>query len=317
MIEIKNLTKNYGKIRALTDVSFHVKRGDILGFLGPNGAGKSTAMNIITGYLAPTDGSVLVDGVDVTENPKLAKSKIGYLPEIPPLYGDMTVKEYLNFICDLKNVEPAKRKAQLDDIMYLVQIGDKRGRLVKNLSKGYKQRVGFAQALVGDPPILVLDEPTVGLDPKQIIEFRKIITALGRNHTIILSTHILQEVTAVCNSVVIINNGTLAASGAISDFYSGNDGINRLVITIDGGRDESKAVLDSVDGIRSCNFSRIEKNCSVFSVTSDKNTDIRRKIFYACAENDLPIVEMKAVGRNLEELFVDIISHDVGGGDEE
>ncbi|MBO5418340.1 MAG: ATP-binding cassette domain-containing protein [Clostridia bacterium] len=317
MIQIKNLTKNYGKIRALKDVSFDVKRGDVLGFLGPNGAGKSTAMNIITGYLAPTDGKVLIDGEDITENPKLAKSKIGYLPELPPLYGDMTVKEYLNFICDIKNVEGKKRKNMLDDIMYLVKIGDKRDRLVRNLSKGYRQRVGFAQALVGDPPLLILDEPTVGLDPKQVVEFRKIITALGRNHTIILSTHILQEVTAVCNSVVIINNGKLAASGSVADFSS-DDGLNRLVVTLDCGRDAGQDALAKVSGVKNCTFSRIEKNCSVFNIISDKNVDVRRQVFRACAENDLPIVEMRPVGKTLEEFFVDVISKDdAGEGGEE
>ncbi len=317
MIQIKNLSKNYGKIRALKDVSFEVKKGDILGFLGPNGAGKSTAMNIITGYLAPTEGTVLVDGDDIMEKPKAVKNKIGYLPELPPLYGDMTVKEYLNFMCDLKNVEHKKRKAMLDDIMYLVQIGDKRGRLVKNLSKGYRQRVGFAQALVGDPPILILDEPTVGLDPKQIIEFRKIITALGRNHTIILSTHILQEVTAVCNSVVIISNGKLAAQGAVSDFSADNDGLNRLVVTLDGGREACQNVLGSVAGVKNCTFSRIDKNCSVFTVTSEKNTDIKRPLFYACAENDLPIVEMRSVKKSLEEFFVDVVTRNEGEDVEE
>lgn len=317
MIQIKNLTKNYGKICALNDVSFHVKRGEILGFLGPNGAGKSTAMNIITGYLAPTSGTVLIDGVDIAEDPRAAKSKIGYLPELPPLYGEMTVKEYLNFICDLKSVPTAKRKAMLDDIMYLVQIGDKRGRLVKNLSKGYRQRVGFAQALVGDPPILILDEPTVGLDPRQVIEFRKIINALGRSHTIVLSTHILQEVTAVCNSVVIINNGKLAAEGAVSDFSSSANGSDRFAVTIDGGRDACAALLSSVEGIKEFSFSRIEKNSSVFSVTGEKGANVRRKLFLACAEKEMPILEMKALGRSLEEFFVDIIAKDAGGGEEE
>ena len=316
MIQIKNLSKNYGKIRALKDVSFDVKRGDVLGFLGPNGAGKSTAMNIITGYLAPTDGTVLIDGDDIMEKPKVVKNKIGYLPELPPVYGDMTVNEYLNFICDIKSVDGKRRKNMLDDIMYLVQIGDKRDRLVRNLSKGYRQRVGFAQALVGDPPLLILDEPTVGLDPKQVVEFRKIITALGRNHTIILSTHILQEVTAVCNSVVIINNGKLAASGSVADFAS-NDGMNRLVVTLDCTRDTGKAALDQVQGIKNCTFSRIEKNCSVYSIVSEKNVDVRRQVFNVCAENNLPIVEMRSVGKSLEEFFVDVISRGDEEGDEE
>ena len=199
MIEIRNLVKTYGKVTALDDVSFDVGKGEILGFLGPNGAGKSTAMNIITGYIAPTSGSVIVDGIDVADKPLEVRKMIGYLPEQPPLYGDMTVNEYLNFICDLKSVSQKKRKSMLDDITYIVKIGDVRKRLVRNLSKGYRQRVGFAQALVGDPPILILDEPTVGLDSKQVIEFRRIINGLGRNHTIILSTHILQEVSAVCS----------------------------------------------------------------------------------------------------------------------
>ena len=243
MIEIRNLVKTYGKVTALDDVSFDVGKGEILGFLGPNGAGKSTAMNIITGYLAPTSGSVIVDGIDVADKPLEVRKMIGYLPEQPPLYGDMTVNEYLNFICDLKSVSQKKRKNMLDDITYIVKIGDVRKRLVRNLSKGYRQRVGFAQALVGDPPILILDEPTVGLDPKQVIEFRRIINGLGRNHTIILSTHILQEVSAVCSDVVIINNGKVAGAGSISDFTSSQNGEKRFVVTFDAKREEAEALL--------------------------------------------------------------------------
>ena len=315
MIEIRNLVKTYGKVTALDDVSFDVGKGEILGFLGPNGAGKSTAMNIITGYLAPTSGSVIVDGIDVADKPLEVRKMIGYLPEQPPLYGDMTVNEYLNFICDLKSVSQKKRKNMLDDITYIVKIGDVRKRLVRNLSKGYRQRVGFAQALVGDPPILILDEPTVGLDPKQVIEFRRIINGLGRNHTIILSTHILQEVSAVCSDVVIINNGKVAGAGSISDFTSSQNGEKRFVVTFDAKREEAEALLKAVPQVKSFSFSRIERNAVVFRVIADSKAEANKAVFFAAAEKKIPILEMKAIEKSLEEEFVSIISKDATGGE--
>lgn len=310
MIEIKNLTKQYGAIKALDDVSFNVKKGEILGFLGPNGAGKSTTMNILTGYISPTSGSAKIDGYDIMENPKEAKKKIGYLPELPPLYLDMTIKEYLNFICDLKSVEHKKRKAQLDDIMYLVKIGDMRGRLIKNLSKGYKQRVGLAQALVGNPEVLILDEPTVGLDPKQIIEIRKLIGALRHEHTIILSTHILSEVNAVCSNVVIINRGKIAATGSVSDFTSAEGTVNKFMISLVGNKSNIQKVLEGTTGVRSASFVRVDKDACIFLVESTKNLDVRRPLFNELSRASIPILELRPVGRTLEEIFIDVVNKD-------
>lgn len=310
MIEIKNLTKKFGQINALNDVSFNVKRGDILGFLGPNGAGKSTTMNIITGYLSATSGTVKIDGHDIADDPDAAKRLIGYLPEMPPLYTDMTVKEYLNFICDLKKVPQKGRKSMLDDIMYLLKIGDIKNRVIKNLSKGYKQRVGFAQALVGDPPILILDEPTVGLDPRQIVEMRKLITSLGKEHTVILSTHILQEVTAVCNSVVIINNGKVAASGSVSDFSMKKGEVNRFNITIGAPKSECIRLLSIIDSIKSFSFLRMDHTDSVFVVESKPGMDARLDINKVFSELDYPILELRSVGKSLEEIFIDIVNQD-------
>ena len=211
MIEVNNLTKQYGQHKAVDNISFKVEKGEILGFLGPNGAGKSTTMNIITGYISATEGTVKVDGFDILEQPGEVKKRIGYLPELPPLYMDMTVEEYLTFVCNIKKVSVHKQKEMLGKVMNAVKITDMRKRLIKNLSKGYKQRVGLAQAMIGEPQVLILDEPTVGLDPKQIIEIRNVIKSLGKDHTIILSSHILSEVSAVCDRVLIINKGKIVA----------------------------------------------------------------------------------------------------------
>ena len=232
MIEIQNLTKDYGRIRAIDDVSFTVGKGEIVGFLGPNGAGKTTTMNIITGFISSTSGSVRVAGYDILENPVEGKRHIGYLPEQPPLYPDMTVSEFLDFCADLKKVTAREWKNQKKDIMELVKITHVSHRLIKNLSKGYKQRVGLAQALVGSPDVLILDEPTVGLDPKQIMEIRKLIKALGKNHTIILSSHILPEVSAVCDRVIIINKGRIAAIDTPENLSKKLSDFSRFTITV-------------------------------------------------------------------------------------
>ena len=309
MIDIQHLTKRFGKVTALSDVSFHVKKGEITGFLGPNGAGKSTTMNILTGYIPPTSGTVMVDGHDVMEEPLEVKRRIGYLPELPPLYGDMTVEEYLNFICELKSVPVKGRRRKLDDIMYLVKIGDKKGRLIRNLSKGYRQRVGLAQAMVGDPDVLILDEPTVGLDPLQILEIRKLITALGREHTIILSTHILQEVTAVCCSVVIINGGRIAAEGPMSDFAAAGNSA-KFTVTLEADRDTAKAALAGQSAIERLEFLRVDGNASVFRVESSDGTAARRAVNAAAAAGNINIMELKPIGRTLEEVFIDITGRD-------
>lgn len=314
MIEIKNLTKRYGQINAVNDISLTIKKGEILGFLGPNGAGKSTTMNILTGYLSPTSGSVTIDGFDIMDSPQEAKKLIGYLPELPPLYQDMTVIEYLRFISELKSVPMKQRKRQLDEILSLIKLEDMQKRLIKNLSKGYKQRVGFAQALVGNPQVLVLDEPTVGLDPKQIIEIRKLIGALRHEHTIILSTHILQEVNAVCSSVAVINKGKIAATGSVSDFTAAEGTVSKFVISVVGAsaRPEAQKVIESAAGVRRVDFVRVDKDAYIFNVESEKKTDVRRGVFNALSHANMAVIELRPIGRTLEEIFIDIVSNEQG-----
>ena len=248
MVEVKNLTKKYGTHLAVSDVNFDIQKGEIIGFLGPNGAGKSTIMNILTGYLSLSEGEVKIDGFDIMENPEEAKKRIGYLPEIPPLYIDMKVREYLNFIFDLKKVKFPK-KAHIDEIMKLIKIDHVANRLIKNLSKGYRQRVGFAQALIGNPDILILDEPTVGLDPKQIIEIRNLISRLGKNHTIILSSHILSEIQAVCKRVIIINKGRIIADDLPETLADKLSNDRALVASIEGNENDMLEALKTVKGV--------------------------------------------------------------------
>ena len=227
MVEVKNLTKCYGSIKAVDNISFTVENGEVLGFLGPNGAGKSTTMNMITGYISSTSGTVTIDGVDILEDPKEAKTKIGYLPEMPPLYVDMTVRKYLEFMFDLKKVKLPK-KEHIEEVMRLVRITEQSERVIKNLSKGYRQRVGFAQALLGNPPVLILDEPTVGLDPKQIIEIRKLIKSLGQKHTVIFSSHVLSEISATCDRIIVISKGKIVADAKTDELSTAVAGEQRL-----------------------------------------------------------------------------------------
>jgi ABC-2 type transport system ATP-binding protein len=314
MIEVKNLTKRYGDLKAVDDISFSVDSGEVLGFLGPNGAGKSTTMNIITGYISSTSGTVTVDGSEILEEPKKTKAKIGYLPEIPPLYPDMTVRKYLEFMFDLKKVKLPK-KEHVDEVMRLVGLSNMGGRIIKNLSKGYRQRVGFAQALIGNPPVLILDEPTVGLDPKQIIEFRKLIRSLGKKHTVIFSSHVLSEVSATCDRVIVISNGKIVADGKTDELSQSLSGKKKLLLTV---ASESSAVVDELKKIPG--VTKVEKVRSFagglvkYSVSYSKYEDIRKDVFSAMVRLDAPIMEMQSGDETLEDMFLKLTQDSDRGG---
>jgi len=309
MIEIRNLVKYYGDILAVNDITFTVNKGEILGFLGPNGAGKSTTMNILTGFLSATSGTVTVNGYDILDNPQQAKTCIGYLPENPPLYLDMTVIEYLRFVSELKGVPPAQRIKQLAEIMKLVRITDVSGRLIKNLSKGYRQRVGIAQAMVGNPEVLVLDEPTIGLDPKQIIEIRNLIKELGKTHTVILSSHILPEVQAVCERVVIINKGSIAAIDTPEGLSHKMAKTSKLQLSAEGPSRDIIQKIRLVPGVRNAEqVIEKESGITVFEIEVDPDADVRKPIFFEMARSSWPIVEFKSLDPTLEEIFLQVTS---------
>ncbi len=310
MIEVRNLTKRYGTNLAVDRVSFTVEEGTIVGFLGPNGAGKSTTMNIITGYLSATSGEVLVSGKNTLDEPLEVKKLIGYLPEQPPLYMDMTVKEYLNFMYDLKKVKLPREK-HLQEICQLVRIEEVYNRLVGNLSKGYKQRVGIAQALVGNPPVLILDEPTVGLDPKQIIEIRDLIKRLGKNHTVILSSHILPEVQAVCERIIVINNGRLVADGATDTLSHDLSKDHRLLLRAEGPEREMVHAIRALPRVQEV-ISLGEKEPGVFeiSIETDPNSDPRRDLFALMTRRGWPMMALKSMDLTLEDLFLQLTTSD-------
>ncbi len=304
MIEVQNLTKRYGSHLAVDHISFRVEEGEILGFLGPNGAGKSTTMNILTGYLSASEGSVKINGYDVLEQPNQAKSSIGYLPEQPPLYLDMTVREYLDFIYDLKKCT-LERRHHIAEICKMVKIEEVYGRLIKNLSKGYRQRVGFAQALIGNPPVLILDEPTVGLDPNQIIEIRSLIKNLGKHHTVILSSHILQEIEAVCDRIVVINKGAIVADDTASDLSKKYSSDRRTLIRVAGPESDVQGLLSRVPGVQSVT-SLGEKEPGVFEYALDpaEDQDFRRELFDRLAARKWSLMGMKSMEMSLEEIFI-------------
>lgn len=310
MIEVQNVTKRYGQHVAVDNVSFTVNDGEILGFLGPNGAGKSTTMNIITGYISATEGTVKIDGIDILDQPEEAKKRIGYLPEFPPLYMDMTVSEYLDFVCDIRKVSSAERKQSLERIMDIVKIDDVKGRLIKNLSKGYKQRVGVAQAMIGNPQVLVLDEPTVGLDPRQIIEMRDLIKKLGKSHTIILSSHILPEVSAVCDRIIIINKGKIVAAGTPANL-SKHLGGGRLSVRVAAPEKQVMAALEQVPGIARVEpRGTFEPGTIDIVVDPDEEVDIRRPVFNALSHADCPILMMRPLDLSLEEIFMQVTTQE-------
>lgn len=304
MIEVKGLSKKYGSHVAVNNVSFTVNDGEILGFLGPNGAGKSTTMNMLTGYLSATSGTISIDGYDILENPNEAKMRIGYLPEQPPLYLDMTVREYLYFIYDLKKCKFPKAP-HIEEICRLVKINDVADRLIKNLSKGYKQRVGIAQALVGNPDVLILDEPTVGLDPKQIIEIRSLVTELGKNHTVILSSHILTEIQAVCERIIVINNGRLIADDTPENLSKTLSSDHSLSLRISGPRAEVIRLISTVPGVKTVTcIGQYEQGSNDYIVEPDGESDVRRAIFTRLADRNWPLLMSKSNEMSLEQIFL-------------
>ena len=307
MIEVSNLIKQYGKDIAVNDISFTVNEGEILGFLGPNGAGKSTTMNIITGYIAPTSGTVKICGYDIIDEPQKSKSKIGYLPEIPPLYVNMTVDEYLDFVCDIKKISKGDKKDVLEKIKDIVKISHVSNKIIKNLSKGYKQRVGIAQALIGNPEILILDEPTVGLDPKEIIEIRDFIKTLGKNHTVILSSHILSEISAVCDRVLILNKGVIVAQDTTENLSENLSKNHKMNISVKGDKENIKTALENEESIVSViQQGENEKDTYQFIVEASENCDIREVIFDNAIKNNYKILGMNPVEMSLEDIFLKV-----------
>lgn len=306
MIEVSGLTKKYGNHKAVDNLSFKVEEGQIYGFLGPNGAGKSTTMNIITGYLAASEGTVLIDGHDVLKEPEEAKKCIGYLPELPPLYMEMTVYEYLQFVAELKKVEKSARKEQIAEIMEMTGITDMKNRLIRNLSKGYKQRVGLAQAIIGYPKVIILDEPSVGLDPKQIIEMRELIKKLGENHTVILSSHILSEVSAVCDHIMIISKGKLVASETTENLSKLMSGGDELSLTVKGDENEVKGALIPMEGVSAVEIRAIRGEEVDALVTVERDADIREAVFFKLAEKKMPILSMSLSQKSLEDIFLEL-----------
>nr|WP_318685238.1 ATP-binding cassette domain-containing protein [uncultured Acetatifactor sp.] len=307
MIEATNLTKKYGDHLAVDHLSFRVEKGQIYGFLGPNGAGKSTTMNILTGYLAATEGTVTINGKDIQKEPEEAKRNIGYLPEMPPLYMEMTVQEYLAFVAELKKVPKKDRARQIAEVMEMTQIADMKVRLIKNLSKGYRQRVGLAQAILGYPEVIILDEPTVGLDPKQIIEIRDLIRRLGENHTVILSSHILSEVSAVCDHIMIIAHGKLVASDSPEGLQRLMSGSMEIELTAKGDEKQLFGALSELEGVEHLeSMGDTKEGFAKVKITSKDNTDIREKVFFALAEAGLPIMEMTHLEKSLEDIFLEL-----------
>lgn len=310
MIDISHLTKRYGDHTAVSDLSLNIESGKIYGFLGPNGAGKSTTMNIITGYIAATEGTVKIDGFDILKQPEEARKCVGYLPELPPLYMDMTVEEYLKFVADLKKIPKQEKRQSIAEVMELTKIADVKNRLIRNLSKGYRQRTGFAQAVLGYPKVIILDEPTVGLDPKQIIEIRELIQSLGKKHTVILSSHILSEVREVCEHIFILSKGRLVASDTTEHLIHKMSGDSQVSLLLKGEKGAVENVLNQAELGEYTFAENSESGCCRVIVKAQKKADIREQAFYAFADAKIPILEMGTSGRSLEEVFLELTNQD-------
>ena len=307
MIEINHLVKKYGEHVAVDDLTLTVEPGKIYGFLGPNGAGKSTTMNMITGYLGATSGEVKINGHDIFADPQEAKKCVGYLPEIPPLYTEMTVREYLDFVAELKGLDKKVRKTQTEEIMELTHTKEVSERLIRNLSKGYRQRVGFAQAIMGYPDVIILDEPTVGLDPKQIIEVRELIKELGKKHTVILSSHILTEISAVCDHVFILSKGKLVASDSTEHLLERMSGAQEIALLVKEKEQRMEELLKELPGVAEVSREPGEAAEEVlFHVTAERGEDIREALFHACAKEEIPVLEMHTETKSLEDVFLEL-----------
>ncbi|MEG1719421.1 MAG: ATP-binding cassette domain-containing protein [Clostridia bacterium] len=310
MIEVKNLTKTYGSKEALSNVSFTINDEEIVGLLGPNGAGKTTTMNIITGYLSGSSGSVSINGFDILDNPIDAKKLIGYLPEQPPLYFDMTVKEYLEFVYDLKGCKLGKAE-HIEEIISVVKLKEVFTRLIGNLSKGYRQRVGLAQALIGAPAVLILDEPTVGLDPKEIIEIRHLIKKLGKSRTVIISSHILSEIQAVCDRIIVINDGKLITDSTADNITKSTSSLMKLSMRVAGEKEEVIKIINSITGVKNVEIlPTIEEDTTEISIDAIENVDIRKPIFFAFAKKNLPILYFKPFEMTFEDAFIKLVDKD-------
>lgn len=311
MIEVQNLVKKYGKHVAVDNLNFTVEKGQVYGFLGPNGAGKSTTMNIMTGYLGATEGDVLIDGISITEEPAKAKSRIGYLPEHPPLYTDMTVSEYLSFVAELKKISPKERHDELEKVVKKTHIDEVRHRLIRNLSKGYRQRVGLAQALMGFPEVIILDEPMVGLDPKQIIDIRSLIRGLAEDHTVILSSHILADIHEICDTIMIISRGKMVAVGSPAELEREMAGGTGLDLTVRCGPEYAAEALTSVSGVTGVDvLPAVEEGAATLRLSCDDDEDIRDAVWGACVSSDMPILMMKRTGMTLEDIFLRLTSEE-------
>lgn len=308
MIEVKDLTKKYGDFVAVQDLNFKIEDGEIVGFLGPNGAGKSTTMNMITGYIESTKGDIIVNGYDISKKPKKVKRQIGYMPESTPLYSDLTVKEFIRYMAELKFVKRKDRKQEIERILEQTGLVDVQNKLIKNLSRGYKQRVSLAGALIGNPEVIILDEPTVGLDPKQITEIRSLIKNLGKNHTVILSSHILSEVSQICEKVIIINKGKIIAIDTPENLENKTKGKNTIILTVEDSNNNMKNINKKIEGIQEMTLEKDnEDGTKQYKVISDKDIDLRKKLFEVLPKEEIVIFELKKVETTLEDAFIKLI----------
>lgn len=307
MIELQNVTKKYNDFKAIDDISFKIEDGEVVGFLGPNGAGKSTTMNMITGYIEPTRGKIIVNGYDINQKPKKAKKEIGYMPENVPLYLELTVKEFISYLADLKLIKRKEKKAEIERVLKATGLTEVQSKLIRNLSRGYRQRVSLAGALVGNPPILILDEPTVGLDPKQVIEIRSLIKELGKKHTILISSHILSEINQMCNKIIIINKGKIIKVGDTENIEAqAEPEQTEILITVEEENTELKEIKKSIKEIKEIKLIKEEKSSKVYSLVYDGKEDIRKKLFKECVAKDITIIEMKKKETSLEDAFLKI-----------